>query len=118
MSDGRGPIDHVQEDQTMAKFVFIYTGGTMPETPGEGQEVMQAWSTWLGGLGSSVIEMGNPFGASASVTASGVRDGGASRAGGYSVIDADSLDDATKKADGCPALQNGGTVEVYEAIEM
>ena len=27
----------------MAKFVYIYTGGGMPETPEEGEKVMAAW---------------------------------------------------------------------------
>jgi hypothetical protein len=38
--------------------------------------------------------------------------------GGYSIITAASLEDATAKAAGCPALQAGGTVEIYEAIPM
>jgi len=30
----------------------------------------------------------------------------------------DSLADATARTAGCPVLQNGGAVEVYEAIPM
>ena len=78
---------------------------------------MQAWGAWFGGLGSSVTDQGNPFGKSTAVTSGGTG-GSASNIGGYSIITADSLDDATTKADGCPVLQTGGTVEVYEALEM
>ena len=100
----------------MAKFVYIYSEGKMPETPAEGEQVMAAWMSWMGGLGDAIVDQGNPFGASTTVSTSGV--GGAGTAGGYTIINADSLDDATKKADGCPILAAGGTVGVYEAVEM
>ena len=37
----------------MAKFVYIYSGGKMPETPEEGQQFMAAWGAWAGGLGAA-----------------------------------------------------------------
>ena len=58
--------------------------------------------------------MGNPFGAQAAV-------GGGATSGltGYSIISADSLDDALAKAKSCPILNGGsGGVEVYETLEM
>ena len=61
--------------------------------------------------------MGNPFGGSVTVKSGGVR-GRPSGLGGYSVIEAESLADAAAKAAGCPVLESGGHVEVYEAIEM
>ena len=79
---------------------------------------MQAWGAWLGSLGDSVVEIGNPFGASATVSADRTADGGVSHAGGYSVVSADSLDAAAANVKGCPILDSGGTVEVYEAIQM
>ena len=97
----------------MAKFVYIYTGGSMPETEEEGQKVMKQWMDWLGGMGDHVTDVGNPFGASASVN------GGATlKASGYSIVDAGSLDEATTHAKGCPVLERGGNVEVYEAVAM
>jgi hypothetical protein len=102
----------------MAKFVYLYTGGQMAETPEAQEQAMQAWGAWFGTLGGSVTDMGNPFGASATVGSGGVSAGGASQAGGYSIVEADSLDDATAKTKGCPVLDGGGSVEVYEAIAM
>jgi len=103
----------------MAKYVFIYAGGQMNDTPEEQERAMQAWMGWFGTLGSDVVEMGNPFGASSTVTADGsARDGGASGLGGYSVIEAASLADAASKAKGCPVLAGGGTVEIYEALSV
>ena len=101
----------------MAKYVYMYTGGQMNETPEAQEQAMQAWGAWFGTLGGAVTDMGNPFGASATVNASGAG-AGPGQAGGYSIIEADSLADAVAKAGGCPVLSGGGTVEVYEAIAM
>ncbi len=102
----------------MAKFVYVYTGGQMAETPEAQEQAMQAWGAWFATLGDLVTDMGNPFGDSATVTSAGVADGGTSKAGGYSIVSADSLGAATAKASGCPVLASGGTVEVYEALAM
>jgi hypothetical protein len=102
----------------MAKFVYVYIGGQMAETPAAQEQAMQAWGAWFGTLGDSVADMGNPFGNSATVSSGGVADGGKSGAGGYSIVSADSLSDATTKAKGCPVLASGGSVEIYEAIPM
>ena len=55
---------------------------------------------------------------SATVTADGSSDGGASSLTGYTIIAAADLDAATETAKGCPVLAAGGTVEVYETVEM
>ena len=102
----------------MANYVYLYLGGQRAETPEAQEEQMQAWSAWLSMLGDSVVEIGNPFGASATVSRDGTADGAVSRAGGYSVVAADSLEAAATNAKGCPILHTGGTVEVYEAIQM
>jgi hypothetical protein len=102
----------------MAKFLYLYSGGQIAETPEAQEEEMQAWTAWFGTFGDSVVDIGNPFGASSTVAAGGASDGGTSKLGGYSIINAESLADAAKKADGCPVLQSGGSVEVYEAVPM
>ncbi len=103
----------------MAKFVYLYTGGGMAETPEAQEQAMQAWGAWFGALGDAVLDIGNPFGASTTIAADGaVGTGSAVGASGYSIIRADSLDDATTRAKDCPVLAAGGAVEVHEAIEM
>ncbi len=47
----------------MTKFVYLFTGGQMAETPEAQEESMRVWGAWFGGLGDSVVDMGNPFGA-------------------------------------------------------
>ena len=98
----------------MGKYVLTYKGGSIPETEEEQKSVMDAWTAWFGSLGDSVVNMGNPFGAQAAV-------GGGATSGltGYSIVSADSLDDALAKAKSCPILNGGsGGVEVYETLEM
>ena len=102
----------------MAKFLYLYTGGQMAETPEAQAEQMQQWTTWFGTLGDSVVDIGNPFGAGTTVANGGSSDGGASKLGGYSIITAESLAEAASNAKGCPVLESGGTVEVYEALPM
>jgi len=61
----------------MAKFVYVYTGGQMADTPEAQEKAMQDWGAWFGTLGASVTDVGNPFGGSATVSSSGIADGGA-----------------------------------------
>jgi len=103
----------------MGKFVFLYTGGQMAETPEAQKAAMDAWMGWFGTLGDDIVDPGNPFGASSTVSGDGsVKSGAAGAIGGYSIISANSLSDAAGKAKGCPVLSGGGTVEVYEAMPM
>jgi hypothetical protein len=74
------------EEYPMAKFVYVYTGGGMAETPEAQEEAMQAWGAWFASLGESMADPGNPFGGSATVSSTGVTDGGASKVGGYSIV--------------------------------
>jgi hypothetical protein len=97
----------------MANFVYIYTGGGMPDSEAEGARLMKQWQDFLGGFGDQLVDMGAPFGASQSVNGNG-----SVKATGYSVVSASSLEDAVKRAKGCPIFDRGGNVEVYEAIEM
>jgi hypothetical protein len=100
----------------MPNYVLAYLGGSMAEDPAEQERVMSLWMSWFGELGSAVVDAGSPFGPSANVGGSG----GAAGAGlsGYSIISADNLDDACAKAKGCPVIESGGTVDVYESLPI
>jgi hypothetical protein len=102
----------------MGKYVYAYKGGGMGATEEEQAAQMAAWQAWFGQLGSAIVDGGNPFAGSAEVTASGTDGAASSHLTGYTVVSASSLDDAATKARGCPIFDRGGTVEVYEAIEM
>jgi hypothetical protein len=98
----------------MAKYVFVYKGGAMAETDAEREAAMAAWGQWFGTLGAAIVDGGNPFGPSTSVG----NGGGASGLTGYSILSAESLDAAAEMAKGCPVLAHGGSVEVYETIDV
>ena len=103
----------------MAKYVFTYSGGgPMPETQGARDASMAAWEGWFRGLGAAVVDPGNPFGGSSTVTSGGVADGSSSGVNGYSIVTAADLGAASEMAKGCPMLQFGGTVEVHEVVEI
>ncbi len=104
----------------MVKYLFVYHGGSHPETDEEVAEVMDAWGQWFGGMGAAVVDGGNPVGQSSTVHSDGsvTGDGGSNPASGYSLIEASDLDDALVKAKGCPILAGGGSVEVAEAFDM
>jgi hypothetical protein len=103
----------------MAKFVFAYRGGGMAETEEAQQESMNAWMGWFGQLGAAIVDGGNPFGAATTVGSDGSSsDGGRAGLTGYSIVDADSLAAAADMAKGCPVLASGGSVEVYETVDV
>lgn len=104
----------------MAKYIFVYHGGTMPESESEAAAVMGKWQAWFGSIGSSIIDGGNPVGQSSTVHGDGsvTDDGGANPISGYSLIEAESQDAAVEIAKGCPILEGGGSVEVAITIDM
>jgi hypothetical protein len=102
----------------MGKYVYVYKGGSTPQTDAEREAVTAAWTSWIGGLGDTFVDIGNPFGPSAAVKADGSNGAASSGLSGYSVIRASSLDDAVGKARGCPVFAGGGSVDVYETFEV
>jgi hypothetical protein len=104
----------------MANYVFAYSGGNgMAADEAERNAQMAKWGQWLGELGSAVVDVGAPTGTAKTVTGGGaVSDGGSRGLTGYSIVSADSLDAAVDLAKGCPILDGGGAVDVYEAIAM
>jgi hypothetical protein len=103
----------------MKKFVVLYSGGKAPTTPQEGEASMKAWTKWFEGLGKTVVEAGAPFGASKSVSSTGVQDGAAGNvSNGYSVFQADDLAGAAKLAKSCPIVAEGGKVHIFEMMAM
>ena len=103
----------------MTNYVLAYTGGGMAATDQEREATMAAWGAWFGTLGPAIVDAGNPFGPAATVSSSGsISDGGAAGLTGYTVLSADSLTAATELAKDCPVLASGGSVEVYETIDV
>jgi hypothetical protein len=104
----------------MTDFVLLYSGGKMPEGDTEQKAVMQGWEAWFGKIGGALVDGGNPFTPMAKTIASDgkVSDGPiGSMASGYSVIKANSLDEAVEMAKGCPVLKGGAKNSVYQTFD-
>ena len=105
----------------MAKYLLLYSGGSMPETEAAQAAVMTAWEAWFTELGSAVADPGNPFtmgGTPKKIASDGSVSDAQSSASGYSIIEADSLDLATKLAGDCPVLQGGADITVFETFNV
>jgi hypothetical protein len=100
----------------MANFVLVYSGGSAGATDAERKKGMEAWGAWFGKLGDKIVDAGNPFSEHAKSISNGTVHDGAigAPASGYSILKADSLSDAADLAKGCPVLQSGGKITVYE----
>lgn len=101
----------------MPEYIIAYHGGREPETKEEGQRGRERWLEWISGLGEAVINPGTPLVGSKLVTKEGVSDMDETRLTGYTIITADSFDEALAAAKGCPFLEMG-TIEVAELKKM
>ena len=96
----------------------------MEPTPEEIQEEVKAWQDWIGGIGAQgkLKNHGEALGFEGkTMHADGsVTDGPYAEVkeivGGFIVVTAENIDDAAELAKGCPALSNGGKVEVRDVM--
>ncbi len=109
----------------MKKFILVYYGKVRPEdiSKEEMKSTMDKWMAWFGTFKDQMVDGGNPFAAGAkSVTVKGIETIPADKrpAKGYTIINANDMNEATKIAKGCPALQDDseGAVRVYETLPM
>jgi hypothetical protein len=111
----------------MARFLFVYRGGPPSQmTPEEMQQQMQKWQTWIREALQKgwMLDMGDALMPEGRVVRGPkvVTDGPFVEAkeivGGYSIVQADSLDAAAALAKGCPAALGGGSVEVRPLAGM
>lgn len=106
---------------TKQEFMLLCRGGAdmvdMP--PAQQKEVMGAWFAWMGALEKrGHFQGGAPLDDTGSVVSG--RQGGTVKpfadsrlaVGGYILIQAKNLPEATKLAKGCPILERNGSVEV------
>lgn len=108
----------------MKEFLLIFRGdylNTATGTPEEAKAITQKWMDWIGGIAAQdkLANRGNRLENTgrvlkASITTDGPYCETKEIVGGYSLITANSLDEAEQLAKGCPILPIGGSVEVRE----
>jgi len=114
----------------MAEYLFLFRGGdpeTMRQSAADWQVHMQKWMQWMGGLQQEGKFVGGqplePNGKQIAGTRKAITDGpfmeGKEYVGGYLMIKAGNLDEATTLSKGCPILDfDSGRVEVREIKEL
>ena len=107
----------------MAKFIYLYRGPATPAsdmTPEQAAERMAAFGAWIEKVGTALVDVGSPFGSSASVRDDGT-EGTAGDLTGYTIVEADDLRAAKALTDGLPFLSNGDgkcAVEIFQLRPM
>src|ERR1700755_2855372 len=105
----------------MAQFMLLYRGDATPPdkmTAEQRHEVRVEWSDWVEKHRSALADVGSPLGHSVGVGGDGT-DQKATSLGGYSIVEADSLEAAKAFTDGHPFLVGAGAdfaVDIYEML--
>lgn len=94
----------------MKKFVLLHYGFEKP-TP----EIMTAWGKWFESLKDNILDMGGHFSGGREISKAGIRDLplGQESITGFTVVSADSLDDAERMARSNPYISS---IRVYEMM--
>jgi hypothetical protein len=108
----------------MSRYLVLYNSPVSAaelmasSTPEQMEAGMDAWTAWASKAGDAVIDLGTPLdsGTHLEPDSSGP---GSSQATGYSIIQADSLDAATKLLEDHPHFQTpGGSIDVLECMSV
>lgn len=108
----------------MKQFLFLYRSenSSTPPSLEEMQANMARWMDWLGSVAAQgkLVDRGNRLHNDGKVVKQStlITDGPYTEIketlGGYSIINAESLEEAAQLASGCPIFLAGGNVEVRE----
>jgi hypothetical protein len=96
------------EPKELCMSTFLFTYRTSQNNTAPSPEAIAAWGSWLQSMGPQLVDRGNPV-LDRQTLGNCEAD---TRLGGYSLVNADSLEAAVALAQGCPALERGGGVEV------
>ena len=113
----------------MSEFLYVYRGPSLDRKKASAEEIQQVmgkWMTWMQGLAAKghLKDRGHPLepdGKLVSGNGKHVTDGPYAEkdlVGGYSLIEAKDLTQATELSKGCPILERGGAVEVRPIMQM
>jgi len=90
-------------------------------TPEQQAEGMKLWTNWFHKLGDKIVDMGAPLMNSQSLSPNGSYSPSQKQFCGYTVIQAESLDEAKSLMEGHPhtsGWNQQATLEVHETIQM
>jgi hypothetical protein len=112
----------------MNEFLLIFrnsAGANEALSPEQLQNMMKPWQDWMGGLAAQnkLVSPGNRLMHDGKVVKTNMVTDGPyvetkEAVGGYTIIKADSLEEATELSKNCPIIQVGGSVEVRMIVPM
>jgi YCII-related domain len=104
----------------MPTYLITYHGGPgMPNDPEAVQQMVAAFQAWVAEVGDAMRDPGAPLAGAKTVTADSEQDGQAKAAiGGYTIIEAATLDDAVQHVRSHPFLTRGGSLQVSESVQV
>ena len=103
----------------MAQYIIVYLGCDKPSSPEEGKQHFAKYKEWLSSLGDLVVSPMNPFKNTSTLNSDGiVTTGSTTTMSGYTIIEAESIEEALEMAKTCPFLDIGGSLEVSELMQM
>src|SRR5215472_818384 len=98
----------------MTKYLVTYHGSSAPPDPAMQEQVKAAFGQWLQEAGSAVVDPGAPVHMVLQVANSAPSN--AVDIGGYSIIEAPSLEAAERILHTHPFVGRGGTLQVNEVL--
>ena len=113
----------------MKDFMMLFHSEANPDfnpTPEQIQEEVKAWQDWMGSIGAQG-KLKNPgealgFEGKTMHADGSITDGPYAElkeiVGGFIIVSSDTIQDAIKLAEGCPALASGGKVEVRDIMNF
>ena len=104
----------------MKQYIILYLGGAKAPTKEEGEAGKGKWQAWLAALGDAVINPGTPMMNPKKVTIDTIEDAvGISAMTGYTIVQAETMEEALKMAQDCPYVEmDGGALTVAELMQM
>ena len=115
----------------MSEFVLLYRNTLEARreshSPEKAQQTMKKWRAWfddmtrkgyLKNIGQPLDDTGKVVGGKTRTVTDGPFAETKDVVGGYSLIEAASLDQAVQIASACPIIENGGSVEVRPVMQM
>ena len=100
----------------MAKYLVTYHGSQPPSDPAVMEQAKAAFGQWLQAAGNVVLDPGAPTHFTTQV--SNEIPAAAVEIGGYSIIEAPSLDEALQILRSHPFVSRGGTLQVNEIMSV
>jgi hypothetical protein len=100
----------------MIRFLVTYHGSGMPDDPALREQAKAAFGNWVAGAGDAIVDPGAPVQMMTQVATDGPTE--AVQIGGYSIIQADSVENARTVLSSHPYVSRGGTLQVNQILDV